>query len=75
MYYAASYARRGLQLQSLSECATQSLYILTNITYWRTEEAKAVRFFLNNLIALYEASIKAKKAKEAASKVQPNLDW
>lgn len=41
--YAKSYASAGLTLVSLTEVKAQSLYILSNMTKWRGEDAAVCR--------------------------------
>lgn len=44
---AKSYARAGLSLTTCEAQEAQALYILSNLNFWRGEEAKAIRSFLH----------------------------
>lgn len=43
---AKSYARAGMTLTTSDAQETQALYILSNINFWRGQDAKNVRQFL-----------------------------
>jgi hypothetical protein len=47
---AQGYAEHGLVAQSDEEVFVQGLYILSNITHWRHDNAKAVRQALRELV-------------------------
>lgn len=41
--YAATYAKAGMRLREMDEIRVQALYILTNLSAWRGEEAQLVK--------------------------------
>jgi hypothetical protein len=41
--YAASYAKRGMQMRDMHEIKVQALYILNNLSAWRGDEARIVK--------------------------------
>jgi len=47
--YAKAYAQAGLYMESAKEIQVQILYILSNLSTWKGEEAKKVKTTLKNL--------------------------
>ena len=47
--YAVNYAKHGLTVTTLYEAKVQTLYVLSNITYWRGDLAKETRAILKKL--------------------------
>jgi hypothetical protein len=47
--YAAAYAEAGLEMTNEHDARVQCLYIRNNLSHWRHEQAKQIRFDLAKL--------------------------
>jgi hypothetical protein len=66
--YAKAYAKAGIAMcrnYTMEAIKVQSLYLLSNLTYWRGEEAKKVKNVLRHFAGIGEARKKAKRSRQS----------